>query len=298
MDRRLYIGASDVGDILQLPNAYRTPYQVYLEKTGQSIAAPQTLPMKLGNMLEPTIAILFKEEYDKEYGTKLDELERLVDVTYYHKDYAFLVAHPDYRMDETTLVECKAITPFKLKDYSDGEIPPIFYAQCLEQMECMPEIQQVFLAVLFGNISFQIFKVERDDEIQRNIVKILVKFWNDNVVKRIPPDITDDGEVLKILYPKAVPKTRIAIDNKYEDLIEKRVQYKSEIKILNQEVEQIENILKSEIKDNEIGSTKNFEISWKNVKRKGYVVQPTMYRKFNIKQVKNVSESDYTLELE
>src|SRR3990172_4113086 len=120
--RKLSIGASEAAAVLGL-SKYRTPLEVYMEKTEQLPAKEPNFNMALGNLLEPIIAQLFEIE------TTLPVVKN--DVVYFHKDYSFISATPDYFVksiyfytkDSLSLVECKS-TGFRNKDrFENGEVP-------------------------------------------------------------------------------------------------------------------------------------------------------------------------------
>ena len=60
-DRKLGLGGSDVGIILGL-STYKTPYELYLEKTGLLVPSQKMTPQQeWGHRLEPVIRDKFKE---------------------------------------------------------------------------------------------------------------------------------------------------------------------------------------------------------------------------------------------
>lgn len=73
-DRRKGIGGSDVGTILGL-NKWKSPYQLWLEKTGQvELDESNSEPAYWGNVLEEIVAKEFTERTGKKFGVAIKYL--------------------------------------------------------------------------------------------------------------------------------------------------------------------------------------------------------------------------------
>ena len=85
-DRAKYIGGSDIGAILGL-SSFRSPIDVWLEKTGKAVKQPDSLPLRFGSFVEEFVA----NEYAKTTGFCLRHDESI----YVHPNYPFVGAHID-----------------------------------------------------------------------------------------------------------------------------------------------------------------------------------------------------------
>jgi predicted phage-related endonuclease len=86
VDRSQYLGGSDIGAILGL-SKYRTPLQVWMEKTGKENEKVDSLPLRFGTFAEEFIA----SEYARSTGYDLLHDESL----HVHSAHPFMGAHID-----------------------------------------------------------------------------------------------------------------------------------------------------------------------------------------------------------
>ena len=171
--RRGYIGASDAGAVLGF-NPYRSAVDVYLDKIGQSDNLDDNLSMLIGREMEPTIKKLF-EDYEN-VKVRNDNKIRLDD------QYEFLGTNLDgVVVGETVPVEYKTAAVW-------DEIPDYYFCQIQHQM-MVTGAEDCYLAVLVlgRNKQFIVEKVKRVDNFVDGMKGRLVSFWNDNVLKQIPP---------------------------------------------------------------------------------------------------------------
>tara|TARA_R100001530_G_scaffold55161_1_gene40550 strand:+ start:1547 stop:2497 length:951 start_codon:yes stop_codon:yes gene_type:complete len=171
--RRGYIGASDAGAVLGF-NPYRSAVDVYLDKIGQSDNLDDNLSMLIGREMEPTIKKLF-EDYEN-VKVRNDNKIRIDD------QYEFLGTNLDgVVVGETVPVEYKTAAVW-------DEIPDYYFCQIQHQM-MVTGAEDCYLAVLVlgRNKQFIVEKVKRVDNFVDGMKNHLVSFWNDNVLKQIPP---------------------------------------------------------------------------------------------------------------
>ena len=117
VDRSKYIGGSDIGAILGL-SRFRSPLEVWMEKTGKEVKKLDSLPLRFGSFAEEFVA----SEYSRATGFDLihDESIRI------HPDYSFMSAHIDrfvLEHDSPTprrILECKTANPFASSDWGEG----------------------------------------------------------------------------------------------------------------------------------------------------------------------------------
>ncbi len=108
-DRTKYIGGSDIGAILGL-SSFRSPIDVWLEKTGKAAKQPDSLSLRFGSFVEEFVA----NEYTKATGFCLRHDESI----YTHPNYPFMGAHIDrfihtdgLEEPPTKILECKTANP-------------------------------------------------------------------------------------------------------------------------------------------------------------------------------------------
>ncbi len=195
--RHAGIGASDTPIIMGY-SSYKTPYQLYLEKTG--VVSPDeeiTEQQYWGNALEPLIIKRFAEENN-------------VDVTFpdtvYHPDRPFIFANLDgWIASESAIVEAKSANSFQRKEWdmasSDG-IPLVYLIQIAKQC-AITDASRGYCAVLIGGMEYKQFIYERDKALEELIIQADIDFWN-CIQNRIEPDPINTSDC-RLKFPKPHP---------------------------------------------------------------------------------------------
>lgn len=142
--------------------------------------------------------------------------------------------------------------------------------------------EKAYIAVLIGGQKFIYKEIERDQERINIIVAKEKYFWENNVLKRVPPksDGSDAAErYLKERFKDSNPCAVINLKSEYRDKIKNYFELKNTIKSLELKAKEIENNIKLELGEAEIGYAPNYEIDWKSVtsnrfdnKRFGFVL--------------------------
>ena len=132
VDRTKYIGGSDIGAILGL-SKYRTPLEVWMEKSGKETKQLDSLPLRFGSFAEAFVA----SEYSKAASVNLLHDESI----YIHPQYPFMSAHIDrfvlgdgQNSPPTKILECKTANPFAQADWGEAgsdQVPMSYLAQCV-----------------------------------------------------------------------------------------------------------------------------------------------------------------------
>lgn len=181
------LGASD-SPIIMGYSSYKTPYQLYLEKTGiVNDEEEETEQQYWGNAIEPLIIKRFAQENG-------------MDVTYpdtiYHPDYPFIFANLDGWIEsEKAVVEAKCANSFQRKEWdistSDG-IPIVYLIQIAKQV-AVTDAKKGYCAVLIGGNEYMQFVYERDAVLENLIIKSDIEFWH-CVQNRIEPALKNTND--------------------------------------------------------------------------------------------------------
>lgn len=257
------LGGSDIGTMLGL-NAYKSTYQLWLEKTGQ-IEAPDIsdkIQIQVGNELEDLVTRLFEQES----GLKVQKDNK----THYHKDYNFLLANIDRKIiGDKALLECKTTSAFSSSQWDEDEIPASYIMQVQHYLNVL-DYDYAYIAVLIGNHDFKFKRIERDQELIDMYTKEAIKFWNENVLKNVAPEI--DGspatkEALNLVDYE--PLNSLAILSSQKEKLVELGNVKAQIKELTQYQTEIENKLKNYMYENEADEllSGEFKVTWKETKR-------------------------------
>ena len=208
LNRSKYIGGSDIGAILGL-SRFRSPLEVWMEKTGKEVKRLDSLPLRFGSFAEEFVA----SEYARSTGFELIHDESI----YVHPEHSYVSAHIDRFVLEdssssspTRILECKTANPFSLGDWGEvgtDQVPLTYLCQCIWYM-AITNLNRVDLAVLFGNSDFRIYEISRDLELESTILQKASFFWNTYVLHDVPPPAMSE-EDCQTLFSKGDPTKRL-----------------------------------------------------------------------------------------
>lgn len=257
--RKRGIGGSDAGAVCGL-NPYRTAIQVYYDKTSDEIETFDNEAMRQGREFEEYVAKRFCEATGKKV--------RKANAMYYDEEIPFMLSDVDRMVvGEKAGLECKTASPYMADLWKDGNIPVSYQIQCYHYMSVC-NADAWYIAVLIYGKEFKYYRIERDEEVIENLIRIEREFWNDHVVKRALPD--PDGsktadaviaECFKVSRSITIPLTG------FDDRLKRREELLSVMDRMEQEKRQIDQELKLYLGDAEIAENEHYRVSWKNVRR-------------------------------
>jgi putative phage-type endonuclease len=194
--RKKGLGATDCAVVMGLSH-YKTPYELWLEKTGrkESAAILSDDRLHLRHAHEETIS----REYARRRGVKL----RRVNQTVFHKRLPFMLCNLDrVIIGQKKIIECKSASGF-MRGYwgetGSDEAPIEYLLQVQHQMACA-EYEDSDIAALIDIDDYRIYAAPRNEKIIKKIEDACEKFWVENVLADIPPPPTTRGD-LKLMYP-------------------------------------------------------------------------------------------------
>ena len=190
------IGGSDIGAIIGV-NPYKSIVDVYVDKTEGSNFKGNELT-HWGHMLEGTIL--------KEFSNKHKEL--IVYEVPYSVVNDFLIANLDGALkDKETgdygVLEIKTTSLWNKKDWEDDVIPQYYYAQ-VQHYLMLTGYKFAYIAVLIGGQQYKEFKIERSEEDISLIRNKATEFYQENLLKKIPPMPDGSDAYMNHLKKKAM----------------------------------------------------------------------------------------------
>ena len=255
------LGGSDIGAILGL-SPYRTPIDVWMEKTGKPVEHKNSLPLRFGSFAEEFIA----QEYALQTGKALINYPHAI--THPAHDYFgghidrfvcnapieqdFISSDPLPPEANTTLqfseqklhsindqpierlLECKTANPFTQQQWGESgtdQVPLPYLCQCLWYM-AITQVDKADIAVLFGNADFRIYQLERDLEIEKGLLEKAEFFWKEYVQKDIPPPVQNERDCYKLFTKSSSAKSIEAPEEMVQEL--------SRVKALQEKIDQAE----------------------------------------------------------
>lgn len=278
LQRKNGIGASEIGAVLGF-NKYRTPYQVWLDKTSRDIIeAIETPAMRRGTRMEEIVA----EEYSLYTGNKIrnDNKIRI------HPNLPFLFASLDRIIIDREdgkgvgVLECKTVSSQAKKSWEE-EIPLYYYAQIQQQLAVTGYSWGEIALLVADTFELTVLPFQRDDSFIQQLESLATIFWTENVQKKVsPPMELPDLETQFIreeLKAEANQDLFITVNRIIElDALAKETKEKADE--LRNTVKEFMGVRTHLTYGDQILAT------WKTIDKKGYEVKPTSYRSFIVKK--------------
>lgn len=193
--RRKRIGGSDIGAIVGV-NPHKSIVDVYIDKIQGSEFKGNDATF-WGKMNEPTVVRVFSKKHS--------EL-----ITYqvpYSVVEDFLIANldgvlKDKETGEYGVLEIKTTEVWNSKNWEDDEIPQSYYAQ-VQHYLMLTGYKFAYVAVLIGSHKYREFRVERSEEDIEFIKNRATEFYNENILKEVPPMPDGSDAYMEYLKKKA-----------------------------------------------------------------------------------------------
>jgi putative phage-type endonuclease len=202
-ERRTCLGGSDIGIIVGV-NRWKTPFELWEEKTGRRVDDADSLPMRFGTHAESFVA----SEYTRATGRRVERFNPML-----RHPTAPIGGHIDRlvipegrsraavrgRINTDRGLECKTTSSYALgrdsewgPDGSD-QVPESYLLQCATYL-ALTRCAWWDLAALIGNHELRVYELGRDPELEAGIVEIATKWWTDHVLADVPPDPVTEAE--------------------------------------------------------------------------------------------------------
>ena len=214
-ERTKGIGGSDVATILGL-NPYKTPLQLWEEKTGRSSGSAAVESAYWGTVLEGVVA----KEFSQRTGMKVQKVNYMLSTGengWMRGNIDRAVVNPAIagrvsvlkqekveecgRLLSTDIgLECKTASVYMSEHWGDSQEAeilngkvvtehkiPLYYETQIQWYMAVTGIKTFYVAVLIGGQDFRLYEVKRDQEVIDAIVSKCKDFWENNVLKDVTP---------------------------------------------------------------------------------------------------------------
>jgi hypothetical protein len=216
VDRKTFIGGSDAAAILKV-SPWTTPFEVFLEKTGQLVRDIDPAREKLfrrGKRLEPIVVDMLIEDY----GVKVTKRSTPTEPNrYVDPEHSFLAVEIDFEWEVTEEIaaqygldpalvgtiqngEVKTVHHFAAAKFGEAEteeVPIEYAAQAMDGLMVTGRKLCMF-GVLVGADNLSVYWIKRDEETIAGMRPMLVSFWEDHVLTGVPPEPINLPDVLKL----------------------------------------------------------------------------------------------------
>lgn len=260
-ERKNGIGGSDVAAALGI-SPWKTPLQLFEEKTGKAEPAPAGEAAYWGTTLEEVVA----KEFSKRTGMKVQRvnftlcrgqglwmranLDRAIvrpSISGIVKTLSDEDAAASGRLISTdAILECKTASVYLSDQWGDSQLDeirsgdvksehkiPLFYETQVQWYLAVTGCAVAYVAVLLGGQDFRVYEVRRNEAVIKAITEKCEAFWSENVLKGVPPAAVDSADI-KRLYEKDDGELREATNAEAADIGELRT-LKERIKKLKDE---------------------------------------------------------------
>ena len=296
--RKAGIGGSDASVVCGV-SRYKSPVELWMEKTGQLPSQEAGEAAYWGNLLES----LVREEFTKRTGISVTKPSAL----YQSEEHPFMLANVDGLCEDPVhgpcIFEAKTASAYKAGEWEDS-IADEYMIQIQHYM-AVTGYQGAYIAVLIGGNTFRWRFVERDEELIAMLISLEEDFWR-HVQDGTPPALDGSNASARFLaerFPNSVPQSEIALPGKAQKLLSQYDEACRQLEDSTARKQEAENLLKEMLGDHEIGTAGNRVVTWKSVTQerldtktlkaehptlfKKYANQ-TSYRRFAIKTVRSL----------
>ena len=162
------------------------------------------------------------------------------------------------------MLEIKTTNSFTTaKDIEDG-LPVEWFCQIQHYM-AVTGLLKAYVVVLIGGNKLQWQVVEREEDTIQNIFALERHFWNEYVLKDVPPPVdANSGDALALLYPTST-ESSVVLPAEADELVAQWLEIKKAEDELKTAKANCENKLKALLKDAESGIAPNgCTVAWKS----------------------------------
>lgn len=276
--RKKGIGGSDAGAVCGL-NPYRSAIEVYFDKTTDEVEEIDNEAMRQGREFEDYVARRFMEATGKKV--------RRANAMFYDEQYPFMLADVDRMVvGENAGLECKTASPFMADKWKGEEIPLSYQIQCYHYMSVC-NADAWYIAVLIYGKEFKFYKLERDEQVIQDLIRIEKDFWENYIQKgQLPdPDGSKTADSILAEYYKESKRETIRLSG-FDERLMRRQELVEVMGRMEKEKNQIEQELKQYLGNAEVAENDKFRVSWKAVSSNRIDTgrlkeeEPEIYRKY------------------
>lgn len=258
--RKRGIGGSDASVVCGI-NRYKSPVELWLDKTGQLPSQDAGEAAYWGTQLEPFV----RAEFTKRTGIEVIHKSELLQ----SEDHPFMLANLDGICEVpdvgTCIFEAKTASAYKASEW-ENTIPDEYMCQIQHYM-AVTGYAGAYIAVLIGGNTFKWRFVERDEELISMLIELETVFWK-HVQDGTPPPLDGSDASAKFLserFPSSTPKSHITLPDTAADLLAQYDEACEELEAVTQRRQRAENLLKEMMGENEVGIAGSHVVTWKSV---------------------------------
>lgn len=285
--RKNGIGGSDVAAICGL-SPYRNALDIYFQKTLDDIEDISNDNIWWGNALESVIVDKYLDLYAQSISfpdTKVDD------------EYPFMLANVDGILEDGAVLEAKNVGQYTAKKWGSqfsDDIPIEYYLQVAHYTRIF-KAPYARIAAYFGGADFRIYEYSPNQKIEKMILDKCTNFWENHVLKGIPPAATTYEDQVK-LWKDAIADSKKIASPEIVKFVGRYNEIHNEIKRLQEESESIKTSISGFMEDSEalVDENEKILVTWKNQKTCRFDLskfkegQSDLYNKFIVEKASRV----------
>lgn len=247
--RRQGLGGSDAAAILGI-SPFCTKRDLYYDKIGVQVMVNEEeenwVAKEVGHRLEDLVAEIFS----KKTGLEVFPVRKM----FRHPLYPFMLADVDFfiKFPDGTLgiLECKT-TNYNCQSKWANDTIPVNYEYQVRHYMGVTNLHKGFVACLYGNNENEFFyrPLERDLEIEEDLIAEEKDFWEENILKRVEPPYTEKPDLVlesirKHCGPADTGAEKVILNGKHLTNLEQYLQLKEEKSKYDSESKRLETRMK------------------------------------------------------
>lgn len=266
------IGGSDASAVAGF-NKWKSPFAVYVDKVEPIEETEINQYQEWGTLLEPVIRDKFKKDHP-------EFTVRQSNIMWQHPEHDFMLANVDGFIHSEEkgwgVLEVKTASFQAKKEWSGEKVPDPYLIQ-MQHYLAVTGCEWGYFAVLFHGNEYNVWYVERDDELITSLIDIERDFWENNVLARQAPEL-DGSEASKEYLTKVFSIEDFKTDEtelpqEAMDLFEQYKQAAESEKELKRIKDEASNRLKNMLGDHKTGKLKGHKVTWSKFYRKNVDVK-------------------------
>ena len=247
--RRQGIGGSDAAAIMGVSPFY-TKRELYYDKCGITPAMEEEesnwVAKEVGHRLEDLVAEIFS----KKTGLRVFPIRKM----FRHPLYPFMLADVDYFIEfpdgSVGILECKTTNYNCQNKWANNSTPVNYEYQGRHYMAVM-NVNKVYFACLYGNNEDEFFirHMERDLDLEEDLIAEEEYFWTSNVLSRVEPPYTEKADMVlesirKHFGPADKDADKINLNRRHLTSVQKYLELKEQKAALESEAKKLEEQMK------------------------------------------------------
>lgn len=269
------VGASEVVELM-LPTQSRSPFSLYLKKTGQTVRAPEDPrgPQAAGRYFERAIADWYRD-------TSNGAVAHLSPAWLEHDDQVpVLSATPDFdafaapfvrwESDRTHIVEVKLRSgvPQGWGEEGTDQIPLDILVQVHAQLTVTGQ-SFADVAAFLGGIGLRVYRVHADVDLSARIRQLVHDFWRNHIEPKVEPPLLGPGidDYVKRKYLRATSEVIREATPEEEALLAHCAKVRAVFEIAEFEKDEAEAVVKNAIAEHKGLAGTGGRALWSNVTR-------------------------------